>query len=369
MRRLYGLVLLMCVSLLTGCHRAAVRVPQTAPHHFALQQASATDQTAALATFVSARFVQQDGVITSIGGANAGSANAQGQDYLAESLGLWLLHLADTHQFARFRRFYAAGHRSLYNGRQFSYRLARPGNKRSHVNASGDDLRIMRALLAYDEATHSSHYRKQVATIYANWARDCLPNGQLRDFYDARYHQASAQASLAYFDLQTLRYCGGNTAHYRQLVAVVQHGYLGDAFPLYASSYNWHDNAYAEKNLNTSEALETLLELARVGKLRATTKAWLVQRLAARDLPITMSVTGGIVDSSQSVANWALIAQIFAAIHDGKHYDAAMALVWAQQVHRGRLTGGFGAAGQAFSYNNLNVLIAADARRQAHAED
>ncbi len=368
MRCVLRLMITLGVILLTGCQRAEVKVPTTPPQDFVTTSTAENFQSQQLAAFVDHNFVQHAGVLTSLGGAKVGADDASGADYLAESMGLWLLHLVQIKQYAAFRQFYAAGKAKLYNGQNFAYRLSRPSDQRSAVNASADDLRIMRALIAYDQATASTRYQKAVATLYANWAKGCLPNGQLRDFYDVRHHQASGQVSLAYVDLQTLRYLGGNTKAYRQLLAVVQHGYLGDAFPLYAASYNWHDVAYSSQHLNTSEALETVLQLARVGHLKATTKAWLIQRVQKQDLPNAMTTTGAIVDADRSVANWALVAQIFATIHDRRHYDQTMALIWAQQLKSGPLKGGFGDAktGKAFSYNNLNVLLAADLRRQAH---
>ena len=367
-------LIIMSVGLLAGCSQVTVKVPPTSPQHFAVTASAdgqADNRQQALAGFVQADFVETDGVRTSLGGARAGAETAHGADYLSESSGLWLLHLAYTEQFSEFTKFYAATKKKLYNGHNFAYRLDRPANKRANVNASVDDLRIMRALLAYAEASGTDHYAKEAATLYANWAVGCLPNGQLRDFYDVKSRAASQQASLAYFDLQTLKYFGGATKEYQQLVRVIQHGYLGDAVPLYASSYNWADAAYSDKALNTSEALETLLQLARIGKLREASRAWLVSRLAAKDLPNGIAINGGVTDAGQSIANWALAAQIFAVLQDREHYDQAMALVWAAQIKQGQLKGGFGVAktGAAFSYNNLNALIAADVRGQAHAAD
>lgn len=370
MRQRLGLIIMMSLCL-TGCHQASVHIPTKQPQHFITTSVAKDTNAQQLATFVDHNFVQKAGVITSLGGAKVGDDDASGADYLSESMGLWLLHLVQTKQYDAFRTFYTRAKAKLYNGKNFSYRLTRPQDKRSRVNASADDLRIMRALIAYDEATGTQHYRKAVATLYANWAQGCLPNGQLRDFYDVRSHQATGQASLAYFDLQTLRYLGGNTKAYRQLLSVVQHGYLGDALPLYAASFNWNDQSYSSQDLNTSEALETVLQLARVGKLKATTKAWLAQRVAQKHLPNRMSITGNVVDASQSVGNWALVAQIFATLHDQVHYQQTMAIIWAQQVKHGSLTGGFGVvkSGEAFSYNNLNVLLAADVKGAADANN
>lgn len=371
MRR-FVIVSVILLSL-AGCRKEAVIVPKQAPQQFQSQKVAANAQQRALEQFMTQQFVKKDGVVTSLGRVQVSGDVASGQDYLSESTGLWLLHLAATHQFDAFRTFYAASKKVLYTGQQFSYRLTRPSGKRSTVNASVDDLRIMRALLAYDEATGGNHYRDESATLFAQWAKGCLANGRLKDFYDVRYRKANEQASLAYFDLQTLRYFQNETdvPAYKEQVAIVQHGYLGDAFPLYAANYNYANQAYSSQDLNTSEALETLLQLARVGKLKSESQAWLVHRLERADLPNAMATNGGVVDKGQSVGSWALLAQIFATQHDAQHYDQTMALIWREQVQHGKLAGGFGdpKTGTAYSYTNLNVLLAADMRGQAHAND
>jgi hypothetical protein len=370
MRKL--IVALACTLMLAGCSTKQIKITKSQGVGFTQKQADASEQTTALTKFLIRKFVRTDGVITTIGGAKSGTTTAAGNEYLSESSGLWLLHLVNTKQYAQFRTFYRATKKVLYNGKTFSYRYDSAKKKRYKVNASVDDLRIMRALIAYDEATGSKHYHAELQTIYSNWAAVCLDGGHLRNFYDNRSREASDTSSLAFYDLQTLRYLQGDTKAYRNQLRIVRAGYLGDALPLYASAYDWSGQTYSSKDLNTSEALETLLELARVGKMRTASHAWLVQQLQAKDMPNSFSTTGAVCDANQSVANWALVAQIFAAEHDAKHYDQTMRLIWRQQVTKaGSLHGGFGdpATGKAYSYSNLNILLAAEARGQAHADN
>lgn len=362
-------VVLIFVGLLCGCARATTAdQPLPQPTGFAQKPAVPTSHLTKLTDFLKLNFVKSDGVKTSLGKPAKSAKAASGAEYLAESSGLWLLHLVNTGQYAQFRQFYRRTKATLYNGKTFSYRYDPVTHKRSAVNASVDDLRLMRALIAYDQATHSKHYQAELQVVYKAWAKVCLPQLQLRDLYDTHSRTAATQGSLAFFDLQVLRYLGGHKA-YQQAYRVVQGGYLGDALPVYAASYDWNGQTYSNKDLNTSEALEVLLQLARVGHLKPQSRAWLVSAVSRGYLANAFTTTGIITDSNQSVGNWALIAQIFAVLHDGKHYDQTMALIWRQQLKAGPLAGGFGdqKTGISYSYNNLNVLLAGEVKQEAHA--
>lgn len=365
------ILLLLVAGLLSGCARENQDVkalPQ--PVGFSQPVAKSNAHQQALVKFLKLNFVQSNGVRTGLRAEKKSAETASGAEYLSESSGLWLMHLVNTHQYAAFRQFYQRTKKLFYNGKTFSYRYDPAKKKRYAVNASADDLRIMRALIAYDEATKSTHYQTEVQQVYKTWANVCLPDNRLRDLYDNHSHTASTQGSLAFFDLQTLRYLGGKKA-YRQAYRVIDGGFLGPALPVYAKSYDWYGQSYSDKDLNTSEALEVLLQLARVGKLRLQSRTWLEAAVQRGYLANAFSTSGVITDAGQSVGNWALIAQIFATIHDAKHYDQTMALIWRQQVKTGRLAGGFGdtKTQTSYSYNNLNVLLAGEAKKLAHSSN
>lgn len=379
MKRLFKYVSLLVLALaLSACSAgrgAQPASPKGAPRGFALTRVSSqSKRERALNTYIERNFVRKNGLITSINDDDgAGSKQASGNEYLLESSGLWLGHLVMNGRYGEFRRFYRATKRTFYNGTCFSYRYNPKTKKRFDSNATVDDLRVIRTLIMYDEARHSHYYAHEISSLYKRLAPAAIPDGQLRDFYSGSTHKAGPNGSSAYFDLQTLRYLeNGSKAGrraYRRQVKVVNGAYLGDAFPLYASSYNWGGNSYSTKDLNTSEALEALLQVARVGKLHAASRSWLKQRVSSGFLPNRFTTAGVVVDRSQSVANWALCAQIFAILRDKKDYERAMSRVWDEQVTmKSSLRGGFGVVttGTAFSYNNLNALLAADAGEALH---
>ena len=76
---------------------------------------------------------------------------------------------------------------------------------------------------------------------------------------------------------------------------VLEGGYLGDSFPLYASSYSYADRAYSDSELNTVEALCTFLNLARAGRLPDASLAWLKKNTAAGTLYARYTTDGTAV--------------------------------------------------------------------------
>ena len=221
----------------------------------------------------------------------------------------------------------------------------------------------------YDQATESDHYRHELSSLFGNLAQVAFPNGQLRDFYEKKGHRATNIGSLAYFNLQTLHYLEDGTkagrAHYKRQLQVVQQGYLGDALPLYAQSYDWTDGKYSTATLNMSEALIVLLNLTQVGHLKAASSQWLRGCVDDHSLPDQITTSGQVVDHAQADANWAIAAEIFAVLADRNYYDKCMRYLDQHQITQsGALKGGFGDvhSGVSYSFDNLTVLRAYDAR-------
>lgn len=314
------------------------------------------------------RLVTQDGIYTNyVDTATRRAGSATGHEMLSESAGLWLIYLARHHQFAAFRQFYRATAKTFGDHGQFSYRYDPRSRKRFAVNATLDDLRIIKALNIYDALTQTTRYRQVAANHFAALKAGALKDGKVYDYYNPQIGQTAQTSSLAYLDFKTLGFYERGSASgrkaYREQLKVVRGGYLGDVFPLYAASFNWTHLTYSDRNLNTSEALETLLHLAQIGKLKAASRGWLQQQIKDRKLYNGYTTAGSISDSGQSAANYALAAMIFATVNDRANYHRAMALVCQDQVtSHVAIQGGIGHAqsGQSYSFNNLTALNAAD---------
>lgn len=355
--------------ILSGCSsRVAVKVPTrsakgfvatTAYHHHTIEQTE-------LHKFVHDKLVTSEGIYTNYLASNKQQSQATGHEMLLESSGLWLTYLAQTKQNKTFRRSYQQTVATFGQGDQLSYRYDPTTKKRSNVNATLDDFRVIRALEVYAINTKSHVYAKKAATRFAKLQKHVLAKGRLVDFYDVNAHQASTTSSLAYYDLLTMRYFESvsktQRRYYAKQLELVQAGYLGNAFPLYASSYDWQSGEYSSKNLNTSEALEVLLHLAEVGQVKQQSVDWLAEQVSAHKLYNSYTIDGNVVNQDQSSANYALAALIFATVHNRAMYQAAMKAVWASQVvnQKSPIFGSLGdaATGQTYSFNNLTALVA-----------
>ncbi|MFC6180428.1 glycosyl hydrolase family 8 [Lactiplantibacillus daowaiensis] len=365
--------LILPMLLVSGCaKKVTVTTPKQAPTTFATTTtyANATDQRHAhkLAKFIQTGLVTNQGLYTNyLDTKQRTKATATGHEMLSESSGMWLQYLAITHQWTKFRTFYQATKTTFDDHGQFSYRYDPRTKKRYRVNATLDDLRIIRALLAYDQMHQTNTYRHEATTRYQTLVNTSIKDGHLVDYYDMQTKKAASTASLAYFDFKTLKYFEQGTKKgrkaYRDQLTVVKGGYLGDVFPLYAANYQWTTSQYGSVNLNTSEALETLLHLAEIGQLKSTSRRWLIQRLTQNNLQNGYTTTGTVSVTGQSAANYALVAMIFKVVHDRPHYQQAMRAVWKMQVTQPSSTI-FGAIGdaksrQVYLYSNLTALNAA----------
>lgn len=359
----------MLFLFLTGCEeKIHVQVPTTNDKEFVTKnKTNQSHNEKRLKNFIQNKMVKTNGIYTNYRNSQAQENVATGHEMLSESSGLWLEYLARTHQNKAFVTFYQRTKKSFDLGRQFSYRISQTG-KKSKVNATLDDLRIIRALQTYAQNTGSRKYRYEAAKRFAMLQTTSIEKGRILNFYDVSSKKGSSEGSLSYFDLLTLRYfestSNANKKYYQKQVKVLQKGYLSDIFPLYHASYNWKTKTYSNQDLNTSEALVTLLHLAEVHQIKKTSLDWLKMQVENRHIYNKYSVNGVVLDRNQSAANYALTAMIFATQNDTAHYQKAMRLVWQSQVKEknSEIYGAIGDAktNDAYSFNNLLALIATD---------
>ncbi|MDT6980054.1 hypothetical protein [Levilactobacillus zymae] len=203
---------LMLLLLLGGCRSRpqTMAAPRQSPQAFietdeVLHTKTDRRHQAALATFVTKRLVTQDGIYTNyVDTATRRAGSATGHEMLSESAGLWLIYLARHHQFAAFRQFYRATAKTFGDHGQFSYRYDPRSRKRFAVNATLDDLRIIKALNIYDALTQTTRYRQVAANHFAALKAGALKDGKVYDYYNPQIGQTAQTSSLAYLDFKTL---------------------------------------------------------------------------------------------------------------------------------------------------------------------
>ena len=99
---------------------------------------------------------------------------------------------------------------------------------------------------------------------------------------------------------------------------LVVEGKISEDFPLYYSWYNYKTGEYEKDDLNTAEAMVTLLHLAEAGLLKDDTAQWLKSQMDREGIKARYTVSGEVVDgyNYDSTAVYALVAMIAEKIGD-----------------------------------------------------
>lgn len=119
------------------------------------------------------------------------------EEYLSESVGLWLYYLQEVENKGRFAQQFEAFDRYFYQAHRAIPWIVEQ-TKRSDVNALIDDLRIMVALEKASDAFQVKSYR-YIAEDIANFtATHQIRNDVLVDFYDQQVSYASESITLSY---------------------------------------------------------------------------------------------------------------------------------------------------------------------------
>ena len=324
--------------------------------------------------FVKQRLVAKKGIYTNYLETDQRADTASGHEMLSESAGLYLQHLALTGKKKKFRRFYRQTKKTFYAHHQFSYRYDPKTKKRSPVNASVDDLRIINSLLLYNQKFHSKRYKKTANALYRGLKRNSLVDGCLYDYADGKTGQHAKTITLCYLDLETLQHFArgrkGNR-QFKQQLRLVKKGYLGAQVPLYKTRFSYAKKRYvANKKLNVVESLLTMLHLAQVKQLPAASENWVQQQVSAGKLYNRYDQNGQALTTDQSAGGYALAAMIGKTTGNAKLYRSALQHVATFQVtsKSSPLFGGLGDAAtkQAYSFDNLTALVAYDLAQSSY---
>ncbi|HAP4000931.1 TPA: hypothetical protein IUU77_002157 [Enterococcus faecalis] len=295
---------------------------------------------------------------------------ATGHELLSESSGLYLRNLAFDTQ-GRFDNFYKQTKDTFYDGVQFSYRIDEQGNK-YNVNASIDDLRIIRSLIEAGGHFKTDQYDQEIKKLGKSFMKTSMKDNILIDFYDSKSKQQSSETSLFYIDLITLGYLYkefGISADYLQYhYQLIDDGYISDDLPLYQTKFNHQTNKYENNGtLNIIESLLTIVHLSEVGMAKQTSIDFVRKQVQQGTLFNSYDLNGSPVDKNQSAASYAIAALIGVAENDKELYRAAITVLNNFQImdSSSPIYGGFGdkVTKQVYSYNNLMALLAYDFSR------
>ena len=314
-----------------------------------------------LFTFISKKLLTDKGIYTNYLEKNPENTLATGHEMLSESSGIWLQILNQNKKYSEFKKFYLNMKKTFDQGEQFTYRYNPITNESYDVNATLDDLRIIHALLSYDADTKSDYYAKEASKRFELLKKNTQKNDILLDYYDVNFKEAAKTSSLAYYDFIVLKHYE-STKTYKKQLSLVKKGFLGKNFPLFYANYNSIKKTYSIQDLNTSEALITLLHLSQIKELPTASSQWLEHQVLKGSLYNKYDVQGNVKDKNQSSANYALASMIFEQIGDEKMRTKALenALNFQVTDKNSEIYGGIGDSftNETYSFNNLNVLLA-----------
>lgn len=239
---------------------------------------------------------------------------------LSESQGLGLLYAVSVKDKELFDKILGYIKAFLWKEGLAAWRMEE--GKTDSVNALIDDLRIYRALVGAEELWGG--YASDVRLCGEALLERAVYDGKYVDFYDFQNRICASRFTLCYGDMQAMQLLVESTGDleaekaYEKTLELLERGQISNEFPLYYSWYNYDKEQYEKDDLNTAEAMMTLLHLARQGKLKNNTIEWLRVQMAGEGLKMRYSVEGEVVSgyNQESTAVYAILVMIADEIED-----------------------------------------------------
>lgn len=268
-----------------------------------------------LSEFVTQSMMNEKGGIRSRYEQGKTAGNGQ---VLSESQGLYLLYMVENDNQEAFDKAFSYVKEVMWQDGLAAWQVEN-GNV-SSVNALIDDFRIYRAL--YQARAQWGGYQEELAACRSGIAQRGRKDGLFVDFYDSDNQEYASRFTLCYGDLEAMQLLAvGDDAFqksYESALAILEQGQISNAFPLYYSWYNYDKKRYEKDDLNTAEAMVTLLSLAKQDMLKPNTVKWLKEQMAGDGIYARYTIEGEVAEgySYESTAVYALVVMIADEIGD-----------------------------------------------------
>ncbi|MGL4391332.1 MAG: hypothetical protein ACRCTN_10575 [Carnobacterium maltaromaticum] len=336
-------------------------------NQYGANRKGAKDNEQKLETFVAEKLTGDYGIYTNYLDTDQNEEVATGHEVLSESAGLMLRYAALKQDETLFKKTWEKTVATFNESTQFSYRFSPKLQKRYPVNASVDDLRIIRGLAEAQQFIPGATSENLVTQYGSRFYKKMVNQNKLVDFRDSQYDITNKSITLCYIDLKTLSLLPIAVEDKKALIdaqeMILTEGYLGDQFPFYQTRYDYTQKAYiASEEINVIESLLSILHLSEAGKTKSQSIAFIKENVEKGTLYNRYSKTGEVLDQNQSAAVYGICAMIASEVGDEELYNRAMDRMEASQIHdpASPLNGGYGDSqtNALFSFNNLIALLA-----------
>ncbi|MDL2253649.1 hypothetical protein LJC49_06185 [Ruminococcaceae bacterium OttesenSCG-928-I18] len=317
------------------------------------------------ARFVLNHMLEEGGVRTNYLDGTRVYEFATGSDVLSESQGLLMRYAVVVEDQILFEQAHEyVQDNLLLDDTLISYRYSEE-YRLFPMNAIVDDFRIIRALLEAAQVFEEESYKSR-ALEYAEKIYDvCVVDGNLRDFYDAKAKAVSGTLRMCYVDFKTLSALSAYDDRWVPILekglALVKSSYLGDTFPLFASSYSYETASYSTEDIDTVQALLVALHLAEMGECPTETIHFVKRQVESGTLWGAYSVGGAPASDVQSAAIYALAAMLGTELGDWELREAAIVKMRKFRIEEVEhpLYGAYAnpETKEAFSFDNLCAML------------
>ncbi len=312
------------------------------------------EERLALEGFIDKYFIEDGFFRTNLLDSKQGEI-ASGKDILSESVGLLMLYYFERDEPEKFNTQVKIlkGHFINKNG-LVKWRIRREINRET-VNATIDDLRIVKALIMAAEEWGRDDYQVLAEGLSIQLLRYCVIEDSLKA-YDS---PDGPEAPFVYYDFKAMELMKQFDNDWSRLAAknkenILKHQVKG--LPFFKDK--WFSE---EKGFPTVENLLIMMHLAEIGIKDAQSLIWLKIQLKQQGLYSSYSIAGKSLDNVESPAIYAIAARIARFNNDEElYYLAIKKLKNMQNLENNQYYGGFIDLKRlsTFSFDQLLSLLA-----------
>jgi len=294
-------------------------------------------------------------------------ANApSGYDVLSESQGIMMEYAvikSDKEMFDRYFDFvttYMLGSNFLAGWMV----TAEDGNSR--VNSLVDDFRIYKALYKANQLWGG--YEEMIQNWEENILKYNTSKNRMVDSYDFKSKSKAKRITLCFADFEAMELLQESDPNYEivyeNALTLVQEGYISKEFPFYYSWYDYSKSQYQTDDMNMAEAMNTILNLSKIGAIKEETINWLLKNIENGGIKARYTVSGEVVKgyNYESTAIYAIVVMIAKETGNNQLLTDALSRMELMRVNKKglELNGSFGVNDGAdiYSFDQCMALLA-----------